>query len=188
TQDDGGQPDDADSQGNDRVGAIDLRGMQLVKEIEHAEHQREKTTAEQEHSRGDEQRPLPDTTSRPDLHRPHLTGERGSHWRDSLDFLRTLVRQPRRRRASAALGPDRVRQYGRTGVAVIAGIALLVCGLAVFRLWSAIHAVSPRAQPQDLIALVQAKSDEPGSLSWKIKHEERINILRLGYGGPGHDG
>jgi LCP family protein required for cell wall assembly len=81
-----------------------------------------------------------------------------------------------------------VRQYGRTAVAVIAGIALLVSGLAVFRFWSAVHAVSPRAQPQDLIALVQAKSDEPGSLGWKIKHDERINILLLGYGGPGHDG
>src|SRR6202022_3640729 len=54
--------------------------------------------------------------------------------------------------------------------------------------WSAIHAISPRAQPQDLIALVHAKSDEPGSLGWKIKHDERINVLLLGYGGPGHDG
>jgi LCP family protein required for cell wall assembly len=99
-----------------------------------------------------------------------------------------LVRQPRRRRASAALGPQRVRQYGRTAVAVIAGLALLGSGLAVFRVWSAVHAISPRAQPQDLIALVHAKSDEPGSLGWKIKHDERINILLLGYGGPGHDG
>ncbi len=79
-------------------------------------------------------------------------------------------------------------QYARAAVAVIAGLALLVSGLAVFRFWSAIHAISPRAQPQDLIALVQAKSDEPGSVGWKIKHDERINILFLGYGGPGHDG
>ena len=79
-------------------------------------------------------------------------------------------------------------QYARTAVAVIAGLALLVSGLALFRVWSAIHAISPRAQPQDLIALVQAKSDEPGSVGWKIKHDERINILLLGYGGPGHDG
>lgn len=96
--------------------------------------------------------------------------------------------QPRRRRSSAALGPEGTRQYARTAVAVIAGLALLVCGFAVFRVWSAIHAISPRAQPQDLIALVHAKSDEPGSLGWKIKHDERINILLLGYGGPGHDG
>ena len=81
-----------------------------------------------------------------------------------------------------------MRQYGRTVVAVIAGLALLGCGLAVFRVWSAIHAISPRAQPQDLIALIQAKNDQPGSVGWKIKHDERINILLLGYGGPGHDG
>jgi LCP family protein required for cell wall assembly len=99
-----------------------------------------------------------------------------------------LATQPRRRRASAALGPQHVRQYGRTAVAAIAGLALLASGFAVFRVWSAIHAVSPRAQPQDLIALVQAKSDQPGSLGWRIKHDERINILLLGYGGPGHDG
>jgi polyisoprenyl-teichoic acid--peptidoglycan teichoic acid transferase len=81
-----------------------------------------------------------------------------------------------------------VWQYARAAMAVIAGLALLVSGLAVFRVWSAIHAISPRAQPQDLIALVQAKGDEPGSVGWKIKHDERINILFLGYGGPGHDG
>jgi polyisoprenyl-teichoic acid--peptidoglycan teichoic acid transferase len=81
-----------------------------------------------------------------------------------------------------------VRQYARAAVAVIVGLALLLSGLAVFRVWSAIHAISPRAQPQDLIALLQAKSDEPGSVGWKIKHDERINILFLGYGGPGHDG
>ena len=96
--------------------------------------------------------------------------------------------QPRRRRASAALGPLRVWLSARAAVAVIAGVALLVAGLAGFRVWSTIHAIAPRAQPADLIALVHAQTDEPGSLGWKIKHDERINILLLGYGGPGHDG
>lgn len=94
----------------------------------------------------------------------------------------------RRRRASAALGPIRARQYAIAALAVIAGTALLVAGLAVFRVWSAIHTISPRAQPADLFALVHGQSDQPGSLGWKIKHDERINILLLGYGGPGHDG
>ena len=96
--------------------------------------------------------------------------------------------QPRRRRASAALGPLRVWLSARAAVAVIAGVALLVAGLAGFRVWSTIHAIAPRAQPADLIALVHPQTDEPGSLGWKIKHDERINILLLGYGGPGHDG
>jgi len=67
-------------------------------------------------------------------------------------------------------------------------VALLFAGVAVFRVWSAIHAISPRAQPQDLVTLVHAQNDEPGTLGWKIKHDERINILLLGYGGSGHDG
>ena len=106
----------------------------------------------------------------------------------SLDWLFQLGTQPRRRRASAALGPLRVWPSGRAAVAVIAGAALLFAGLAVFRVWSAIHAIAPRAQPADLITLVHAQSDEPGSLGWKIKHDQRTNILLLGYGGPGHDG
>jgi len=77
--------------------------------------------------------------------------------------------------------------YVRTAVAVIAGGALLLAGLLVFRLWSVIHAISPRAQPVDLVTLVHAQ-DQPGSVGWKVKHDERINILLLGYGGPGHDG
>src|SRR5258708_6165840 len=36
--------------------------------------------------------------------------------------------------------------------------------------------------------MVHAQTDDPGSLGWKIKHDQRINILLLGYGGPGHDG
>src|SRR5947207_1075004 len=106
----------------------------------------------------------------------------------SPDWLFQLGTQPRRRRASAALGPLRVWPSGRAAMAMIAGVALLFAGLAVFRVWSAIHAIAPRAQPADLITLVHAQSDEPGSLGWKIKHDQRINILLLGYGGPGHDG
>ena len=110
------------------------------------------------------------------------------HLWHSLDWLLQLGTQPRRRRASAALGPLRVWPSGRAAVAVIAGLALLVAGLLSFRVWSAIHAIAPRAQPADLVALVHARSDEPGSLGWKIKRNERINIVLLGYGGPGHDG
>ena len=110
------------------------------------------------------------------------------HLWHSLDWLLQLGTQPRRRRASAALGPLRVWPSGRAAVAVIAGLALLVAGLLSFRVWSAIHAIAPRAQPADLVALVHAQSDEPGSLGWKIKRNERINIVLLGYGGPGHDG
>ena len=99
-----------------------------------------------------------------------------------------MVRQPRRRRASVALSPARGWRSARAALALIGGITLLAVGLGVFRVWSAIHAISPRAQPVDLITIVHAQADDPGSLGWKIKHDQRINILLLGYGGPGHDG
>ncbi|MDQ6711003.1 MAG: LCP family protein [Candidatus Dormibacteraeota bacterium] len=96
--------------------------------------------------------------------------------------------QPRRRRASAATTTLPTSRLIGTAVAVI--IAAILIGLAFFtvRLWSVLHAISPRAQPQDLVTLVHAQSDEPGSLGWRIKHDERLNILLVGYGGPGHDG
>ena len=99
-----------------------------------------------------------------------------------------MVRQPRRRRASVALSPARGWRSARAALALIGGITLLAVGLGAFRVWSAIHAISPRAQPLDLITVVHAQTDDPGSIGWKIKHDQRINILLLGYGGPGHDG
>jgi LCP family protein required for cell wall assembly len=99
-----------------------------------------------------------------------------------------LGSEARRRRASVALAPARGWRSARAALVLIAGAALLVAGLGVFRLWSAVHAISPRAQPADLITMVHAQTDDPGSLGWKIKHDERVNILLLGYGGPGHDG
>lgn len=73
---------------------------------------------------------------------------------------------------------------------VVSGVGILLgAGLFTVRLWAVLHAISPDSSPTDLIVtLVHAQSDEPGSLGWKIKHDERINVLLLGYGGPGHDG
>jgi LCP family protein required for cell wall assembly len=99
-----------------------------------------------------------------------------------------LGSQPRRRRASAALGPARPGAYFRGALAVTLSVVILLAGLAGVRVWSTIHAIAPRTQPQDLITLVQAQADDPTSLAYKIKHGQRINILLLGYGGPGHDG
>jgi LCP family protein required for cell wall assembly len=67
-------------------------------------------------------------------------------------------------------------------------MVILLSGVVGFRGWSTLHAISPRAQPGDIITLVQAQTDDPGSLGYRIKHGERINVLLLGYGGPGHDG
>src|ERR1700693_1283282 len=106
----------------------------------------------------------------------------------SLDWWLPLGSEPRRRRASVALCRARGWRPARAALTLLAGTALLIAGLGVFRVWSAIHAISPRAQPVDLITMVHAGTDDPGSLGWKIKHDQRINVLLLGYGGPGHDG
>jgi LCP family protein required for cell wall assembly len=97
-----------------------------------------------------------------------------------------LVTQ-RRRRASAALGPVRASVYVRAGLAAVLVIVLVFAGFTAVRVWSAIHAISPKAQLQDVLNLV-APSDAPGSLGYKVKHGQRINVLLLGYGGPGHSG
>ena len=77
----------------------------------------------------------------------------------------------------------------RAALMVSGVVILLGAGFFTIRLWAALHAISPHSSPADLIVtLAHAQSDDPGSLGWKIKHGERINILLLGYGGPGHDG
>jgi len=77
----------------------------------------------------------------------------------------------------------------RTALVVCGAVILLGAGFVTIRLWTVLHAISPHSSPTDLIVtLAHAQTDEPGSLGWKIKHDERINILLLGYGGPGHDG
>src|SRR5437763_851493 len=78
--------------------------------------------------------------------------------------------------------------YFRGALAIMLGVVMLAGGVTITRVWSALHAISPRAQPQDIITLVQAESNDPTSLAYKLNHGQRINILLLGYGGPGHDG
>jgi len=108
---------------------------------------------------------------------------------DPVNFLAdSLNIQRRRRRASAAYLRDGAGRYARVGLVIASLLLVLAAGFFFLRLWSVLHAIAPRAKPADLVTLVHAEPDEPGSLAWKIKHDERINILLLGYGGPGHDG
>src|ERR1700736_3485660 len=113
---------------------------------------------------------------------------RSSRW-VRLDLLLQLGIQPRRRRASAARLRRGAWRFVRAAL-VVSGVGILLgAGLFTVRLWAVLHAISPHSSPTDLIVtLAHAQSDEPGSLGWKIKHDERINVLLLGYGGPGHDG
>src|SRR5260370_10980345 len=90
-----------------------------------------------------------------------VPGSATSARRHSIDWLLQLGTRLRRRRASAGLGTVRVRQYARAAAAVIAGLALLVAGFAVFRVWSAIHTISPRAQPPAPLSLVPPPTSPP---------------------------
>ncbi len=75
----------------------------------------------------------------------------------------------------------------RAALAVMGGVVVVFAVVTGMRVWSTIHAISPRAQLQDVIGLVQAQAN-PGTLAYKVQHGQRINVLLLGYGGPGHDG
>lgn len=95
--------------------------------------------------------------------------------------------QARRRRASAAARQALQASYARAAVIALLGLLLLFGGYVALRVWSAIHAISPNAGVGDVLSMVGG-SDPVGSVAYKIKHGERVNLLLLGYGGPGHDG
>ena len=83
----------------------------------------------------------------------------------------------------------RPRRFGRrwlwTSIALIAAVLVLGSALA---LWVAITTIAPRTQPGDLVALLRPDGDGPGTWALKVRHQQRINVLVLGYGGPGHGG
>jgi polyisoprenyl-teichoic acid--peptidoglycan teichoic acid transferase len=68
--------------------------------------------------------------------------------------------------------------------------ALLILGViaGVTRVWVAVAAISPTAQPADLLALVGGSASREGSPAWRLDHGQSVNILLLGYGGPAHAG
>jgi len=66
-------------------------------------------------------------------------------------------------------------------------ILLVLGALSALTVWSEMQAVSPRTDVADLVALVRQPLPAPGSLGWKIEHDQRINILLLARGGAGND-
>src|SRR4029077_3615646 len=54
-------------------------------------------------------------------------------------------------------------------------------------LWTALTTIAPRSEVGDLVSLVTGRSDG-GALTSKMRSDRPINILFLGYGGPGHGG
>ena len=66
---------------------------------------------------------------------------------------------------------------------MVGAVVLLSLGAAA----GAVHVAAPRAGLLDVLALGAPPSPAEGSISWKISHDQRVNILLLAYGGAGGD-
>ena len=77
---------------------------------------------------------------------------------------------------------------GHRTLLLLALAGLLLIAFLAIRIWMAIATISPQAQPADMFALVGGGVGQEGSPSWKLDHRQPVNVLLLGYGGPGHAG
>jgi LCP family protein required for cell wall assembly len=68
----------------------------------------------------------------------------------------------------------------------VAAVLVAVVVSAIY-LWTALTTIAPRTEVGDLVAIVTGGSDG-GTLASKLQSDRPINILILGYGGPGHGG
>src|SRR5438270_117152 len=98
--------------------------------------------------------------------------------------MSTHVRKRRRSRARVIAVPLPSRSW----VAACAIVLVLASAAYMgFRVFSTVRSVDSHASLGDIVALAQ-NNDVPGSLAYRLKHGDRVNILLLGYGGVGHDG
>jgi len=89
---------------------------------------------------------------------------------------------PPRARRSLYQQPPRRRRRLPSVIGAILLIAVLVIGaVAAYRVVGFLHSVANLNNPVDLIK--QQVEPPAGSIAYKIKHGQRINILALGYGG-----
>jgi LCP family protein required for cell wall assembly len=71
---------------------------------------------------------------------------------------------------------------------VLLVLILLGASVAAVRVYSVVSKVTGNGKPINPVTLVQQAADPPaGSIAYKLKHGQRINILLLGYGGPEND-
>src|SRR5205823_12624594 len=67
-------------------------------------------------------------------------------------------------------------------VLLVAVIALVIIGAV--GLWTGVHNIAPRTSLSDLVGLIHPGQD---SLTSKIEHDQRINVLLMARGGAGSD-
>jgi LCP family protein required for cell wall assembly len=61
-------------------------------------------------------------------------------------------------------------------------------GVQAWRVWHSVSSSLRETSSPLKIVQEQLVGPEPGTIAWKLNHRERVNILLLGYGGPGEDG
>ena len=77
-------------------------------------------------------------------------------------------------------------RWRRIRLGVVAGLLLPVVSTAAYG-WTALTTIAPRTQVTDLLALATAGRSDTG-LTATVRSGRALNILFLGYGGPGDDG
>src|SRR5215831_1235522 len=92
---------------------------------------------------------------------------------------------PPRARRSLYQQPPRRRRAPCVVAAVLLVAILAVGGVAGYRVVGFLQAVLNGANPAQI--LQQQLDPPPGSIAYKVKHGQRINILALGYGGAEND-
>lgn len=77
-------------------------------------------------------------------------------------------------------------RWRRIALGLVAALLVAVVALTLY-LWTALSTIAPRSEFGDLFSIITGRSDG-GTLTSKIRSDRPINILFLGYGGPGHGG
>lgn len=72
------------------------------------------------------------------------------------------------------------------GLIVAIGTFVVSSVLLAGWVWTAVEAISPLTQPEDILALMRPEGQS--LLASKAAAGQRINVLLLGYGGPGQEG
>jgi len=88
-------------------------------------------------------------------------------------------RQPRRRSGR--------RRWILSIVAVLLIALLSVGGYLGFRVYTFLHKVARVSNPIQIVQQ-QLGGPAPGTLAYRLQHGQSVNLLVLGYGGPGNDG
>jgi LCP family protein required for cell wall assembly len=72
-------------------------------------------------------------------------------------------------------------------IAVVLIALLSVGGYFAYRAYSFVHKVARVTNPIQIVQQ-QLGGPAPGTIAYKLQHGQRVNVLVLGYGGPGNDG